>query len=199
MKIQVNSSGHIKINGERPVNEAKRIRFEQTFKAPEKADTNAITAKFDGEAQILYITVPKLHKIMEEVKREEPKPAQKPEPDLKPDGLKDQQRANGTTQEISARQKPDGDRDEAKTRDGIARDVGQGCEGNEKEQGGERNEHASSFSQESARSCEREPNYSLKSAIEMLLQNKGIVVTAMVAFSLGMFISRRFECEGVGE
>ena len=95
--------------------------------------------------------------------------------------------------EISAHQKADGD--EAKVKDDIA----EGCDTKETEQGGQMNACTNSFSQENVRGWEREPSNYLRSAMEMLSKNKGIVVTAMVAFSLGIFVSRKFESDVVGE
>ncbi|KAI9117313.1 hypothetical protein K1719_011479 [Acacia pycnantha] len=48
------------------------------------------------------------------------------------------------------------------------------------------------FTQELIRKWEKEPTI-LSSAVKVLRQNKGIVITAVLAFSLGLLVSRKFQ------
>lgn len=57
VKLQIVDTGHVKVSGERLTKQNKYVRFEQTYKVPENADTINVTAKFDGE--ILYVTFPR--------------------------------------------------------------------------------------------------------------------------------------------
>ncbi|GMN45694.1 hypothetical protein TIFTF001_014882 [Ficus carica] len=189
VKIQIFSSGVIKVNGERPVNENKYVRFEQNFEVPKNSNSDGITAKFDGE--ILYITVPK--HVVEEKKEPEPEPqpqpVSKPEPEPEPAGIKDQS-VNGTTKENTHKKPND---EEAKKKDEQGLGNGQVHERKKKEEI-QRNAPMR-FSADTVRRWEGETSY-LESMMEILSKNKAIVVTAMLAFSLGMLISRKFEANG---
>ncbi|XVE56996.1 hypothetical protein DITRI_Ditri04bG0056100 [Diplodiscus trichospermus] len=66
VRIELASDDHIKIEGERIVNENKCIYMDQTFKIPKNTDINNIGGKFEGER--LLITFPK---IIEENKQED--------------------------------------------------------------------------------------------------------------------------------
>ncbi|XP_040988306.1 inactive protein RESTRICTED TEV MOVEMENT 2-like isoform X2 [Juglans microcarpa x Juglans regia] len=57
LKLQVTGSGDLMISGERKVHEEKIVYFEQTFEVPKNTDMDKITGKFSAE--ILYVTVPK--------------------------------------------------------------------------------------------------------------------------------------------
>ena len=195
MKIQIISSGVIKVNGERPVNEYKYVRFELNFEVPKNSNSDAITAKFDGE--ILYITVPK--HVVEEKKEPEPEPEPQPqpqpqpepepEPEPEPAGIKDQS-VNGTPKENTHKKPND---EEAKKKDEQGLGNGQVHERKKKE---EIHRNAPMrFSADTVRRWEGETSY-LESMMEILSKNKAIVVTAMLAFSLGMLISRKFEANG---
>ncbi|PON93676.1 Small heat shock protein HSP [Trema orientale] len=171
VKIQVINSGHIKIYGERPVNENKFIHFKQSFKVPENSDMDAITAKFDGE--ILYITVPK--KVVEE-KREPASTA-----------------ARDTDQ--SLHQKPDPTNGEKEKGDVVNGKESKDQVSQSKDKEDKHNSGPMSFSTDNIRRWESEAGY-VRSAMELLSKNKAAVVTAMLAFSLGMLISRKFESDG---
>ncbi|KAK8692941.1 hypothetical protein V6N13_070542 [Hibiscus sabdariffa] len=57
VRIEQETAGYIKVEGERIPNENKCIYIDQTFRLPENSDTENILGKFDG--QHLFITVPK--------------------------------------------------------------------------------------------------------------------------------------------
>ncbi|XP_022737323.1 uncharacterized protein LOC111290271 [Durio zibethinus] len=69
VRIELPSADHIKIEGERIVNENKCIYIDQTVPLPENSDTENIVGKFKGEH--LHITVPK--RMVEQNKEEESK------------------------------------------------------------------------------------------------------------------------------
>ncbi|XP_058194155.1 uncharacterized protein LOC131310906 isoform X2 [Rhododendron vialii] len=62
LNIQVDDRSHIMVGGERQT-ENKIFRFEQTFKIPENSDTEKISGRYESE--ILYVIVPKLVKDKE--------------------------------------------------------------------------------------------------------------------------------------
>ncbi|KAL5544396.1 hypothetical protein UlMin_008180 [Ulmus minor] len=66
VNIEVINSGRIKISGEKPVHESRKLHFEKSQEVPENSNLDKITAKFDGE--ILYVTVPK--RVVDEEKSE---------------------------------------------------------------------------------------------------------------------------------
>uniref|UniRef100_A0A803P8U8 SHSP domain-containing protein n=1 Tax=Cannabis sativa TaxID=3483 RepID=A0A803P8U8_CANSA len=170
VKIQVVNNGQIKIYGERKVNENKYIRFNQTFKAPQESDLDGITAKFDGE--ILYLTVPK-KKVLD---------------------------PSHENNDQNLHQKSTGEKEKKKDHhDGINhhnKDQKEEKEHQKTKTEGEKEASKSPlyFPDESIRRWERETNY-LKSAMGMLNKNKALVVTAILAFSLGMFITRKFDSD----
>ncbi|KAF4367625.1 hypothetical protein F8388_011264 [Cannabis sativa] len=164
------SINYIKIYGERKVNENKYIRFNQTFKAPQESDLDGITAKFDGE--ILYLTVPK-KKVLD---------------------------PSHENNDQNLHQKSTGEKEKKKDHhDGINhhnKDQKEEKEHQKTKTEGEKEASKSPlyFPDESIRRWERETNY-LKSAMGMLNKNKALVVTAILAFSLGMFITRKFDSD----
>ncbi|KAA3463282.1 inactive protein RESTRICTED TEV MOVEMENT 2-like [Gossypium australe] len=58
LRLELASTGHIIISGERRVDENKSVYFEESFEVPENSDTDNINAKFDGD--FLHVTLPKL-------------------------------------------------------------------------------------------------------------------------------------------
>ncbi|KAF7806170.1 inactive protein RESTRICTED TEV MOVEMENT 2-like [Senna tora] len=52
--------------------------------------------------------------------------------------------------------------------------------------------HHTGFSEEFIRKWEREPSI-LTNAVEVLRKNKGIIITAVLAFNLGVLVSRKFQ------
>ncbi|KAH9619318.1 hypothetical protein KSS87_004053 [Heliosperma pusillum] len=58
LRVQLTTSGMLKISGERPLGDHKYRRFHKEFRLPSKCDSKKITAKFEGG--ILYIRQPKL-------------------------------------------------------------------------------------------------------------------------------------------
>ncbi|KAF5476950.1 hypothetical protein F2P56_003637 [Juglans regia] len=67
LKLQVTGSGDLMISGERKVDEEKIVYFEQTFEVPKNTDMDKTTGKFSAE--ILYVTIPK--QVVEEKRTDE--------------------------------------------------------------------------------------------------------------------------------
>ena len=164
MKLQVDSYGRIIVKGERHPNERKRVHFHLTFPVPVDSDTDKVTGKF--ESGILYVTVPKRN-AQEQHKESEAEKA----------GLGSVERA-----EENERQEPNADNE--------GRDRSQNDSHREIEEIRNESAHIGEFSEGLIRKWEHEPM--LRSAVEVLRKNKRIVITAVVAFSLGFLVSRKF-------
>lgn len=186
MQLRVFSPGQIKVSGERVTKQNKTVRFDQTYEipGPENSDTNNVRAKFDGE--MLYVTIPKKPEGEEKKKKND-------------DVFNGQEKNNDTQQ-----QKPDDQAvlknqeekiteqkpatDEAKNKE-LGGDDRNGSKKEEKLKEG--NDQSIRFSQEDVKKWENDGDNCLRNTIKMLSQNRGIVITAVIAFSLGLLLSRR--------
>ncbi|XP_074294993.1 uncharacterized protein LOC141622873 [Silene latifolia] len=72
LRVQLSTSGMLKVSGERPLSDHIYQRFYEEFRLASKCDTKKITAKFEGG--ILFIRQPKL--ITPEEPQEVPPPQQ---------------------------------------------------------------------------------------------------------------------------
>ena len=167
MKLQVDyETNNVMVSGERQVSELKCIRFEQTFKLPKNSDTGKITGNFEGE--ILHVTVPKVKEQKEEPKEKEEK---------------------GTYRkgvEENVKEKPSKSDD-----DKQGGDLGPSLENIN----GKRNKQSEGVDKVFEEKLWYDAGL-LESVILKLRNNKGIVMTAILAFSLGVFITRKFESGG---
>ncbi|XP_048443983.1 inactive protein RESTRICTED TEV MOVEMENT 2-like [Pyrus x bretschneideri] len=177
VRVEVNiKAGHITISGERQVNERISQYFEQIFTLPQHSDVDKITGKFDSE--ILYVTVPKVVAAVEE---------QKKEPEIENENVQ------GST--AAATEPPQVEKNE--TVEGLRpKDEGEHSKKVDGTKYGEikkllGNEHIF-FSTENIGKWEEKGRNIVRNAMDMLSKNKGMVVTAVVAFSLGMLVNRKF-------
>lgn len=153
------------------VSQNKKKRFEQRFELPKNSDIENITGKLDGE--ILYISVPKkAEQEHEEIKHGSSHGAKMDTFDPTPT----------TTSEPAPVSDVDKD-DNGKNSDAYESDE------KEDEIGLERRKHR----RDSNEDWVQEADLFLRLAIEQLKKNKGIVVTAIFAFSLGMLVTRKFQ------
>lgn len=168
MKLEVDDSGHIIVRGERLTNEQKRVRFELTFPLPFDSDMDKIAGNFDSE--ILYVYVPRLSS-------QENKESHEIE-----------EAANGNVEspeEIESQ--------EPFNADNEGRDHSQQYREREKEQRKNEKAHMEGFSEEVMRKWGRETGMSRGAAVDVLRRNKGIVITAVIAFSFGLYVSHKFQ------
>ncbi|XP_071713809.1 uncharacterized protein [Rutidosis leptorrhynchoides] len=184
LKLEVADQTHIVVSGERQVSENKYKRFEQRFELPNNADVVKITGKLDGE--ILYISVPKVvEQKHQEIKHDighggnmdtfDPTPTSTSAPT--PAQLLDVDE-NGDDEDKHDDEKSDQNED--------------GSDNEDHKQDHERMKHRRA----SDNDWGHEADMILKLAIEKLRKNKGIVVTAIVAFSLGVMVSQKFQSNG---
>ncbi|KAK6249927.1 hypothetical protein SCA6_003932 [Theobroma cacao] len=157
LRLELASTGHIKISGERVVNENKSIYFEETFALPENSDMDNISGKFDGD--FLHVTVPR-RPVVEEKKPED-------------DEITRNENGSRTGEKTSVQEEPNnsGENDQSK-HEGGRRD----------------NEEKGDISKET--NYHRLP---LEMAMKFLKKNKGVVLSVVIAFSIGMLVCRTFE------
>ncbi|KAJ0105050.1 hypothetical protein Patl1_17848 [Pistacia atlantica] len=177
VKLHADPSGSIMVSGERLTNDKSRIiRFEQTFKLPPNSDIDQITGKFDGE--ILYVTVPKL---VEAEKQQEV-------PERETENISS---SSNITEEIKEESSHHHHHKDENVNRGHAEVHGK----EEHERQSDKNQMCSSrvdsFDKEDVEKWAKQPSQ-LDWAMKILRKNKGIVVTAMIAFSLGVYVSRKF-------
>ncbi|XP_027921307.1 uncharacterized protein LOC114179241 [Vigna unguiculata] len=196
VKLQVDSYGRIVVKGERQINAWKHDHFRLTFPAPLDSDMDRIAGKFDGG--VLYVTIPK--QVTQHSKVSE----------LGKVGNGKVERA----EENGSHRHGNGEVDRAKENDGheVERTEKNDSQehGNGKVERAEENDrHASEHDKDTEEEVKRNENECikefpeqvirkweqesmLKGAVEVLRENKGIVVTAVVAFSLGLLVYRKF-------
>lgn len=197
VKLQVDSSGRILVKGERQVNEWKRVHFRLTFPEPVDSDMDNITGKFDGG--ILYVIVPKQVKQ----KSKESETAKAGNGELQRAENYSHQHENGEVERAENYSHQHGNGD-VETEDNDSHQHGNG----EVERAEENDKHPTNvvegrrdlipsqhdnhteFPEQVIRKWKQESMS--RSAAEVLWKNKGIVVTAVIAFSLGLLVSRKF-------
>ncbi|XP_021286979.1 inactive protein RESTRICTED TEV MOVEMENT 2-like [Herrania umbratica] len=166
VRIELPSAGHIKIEGERIVNENKCIYIDQTFPLPENSDLDNIVGKFEGER--LYITVPKILAA---------------EQDEDEDSRENDENTNSTAEEANSN-------DENQRKHEQSHGAIHPHDSNKK---GKRNEacRVASFPKEIVKKWNKEDN-PLQMAIKCLKRNKGVVLSIVISFSLGVWVSQLF-------
>ncbi|KAL5814064.1 hypothetical protein ACOSQ4_024705 [Xanthoceras sorbifolium] len=185
VKVQVDTNGDVTISGERLTSDNRyRLRFQQTLKLPPDSDINKITGKFDSG--ILYVTVPKLTHVVQQ---------QEQEAILVPqEEISENENTNGIVEEPNKQddQTPNKN-DEYNHGDGD----GDGSHVTDKEEKKEKNSRVDDFPEEAIKKWEKEQQPSqLVRAMRLLKQNKQIVFTALLAFSLGVLVSRKIGSVG---
>ncbi|ONI08580.1 hypothetical protein PRUPE_5G186800 [Prunus persica] len=178
VKLVVNvSAGHLTVSGQRQVNEKKSEYFEQNFTIPPNSDVDKITGKFDGE--ILYVTVPKVVAVVEEKIEAEPEIENQnvDETAATEPAKPENKNVEGAAAENIHLTRPKNDGQHSNKDDGASKKVS-GI-----------NDRIF-FSLENIRKWDEHEDGILKTAMEMLSKNKG-VITAVVAFSLGVLVARQ--------
>jgi len=206
VKLQVDSSGRIVVKGERQASEQKRVRFHLSFPEPDDSEIDKIAGKFDGG--ILYVTLPK--RIAQEKNKES---------DTEKAGIHDIQRAEendshtaNANDEIERRNhnqhvgrveheddhnqhvrhvEHEDDHNQHVGHEKHENDHNQQVGHEEHEYKQNENAHMGDFSEQVMRKWDQEAM--LRSALDVLMKNKGIVATAVIAFSLGMYVSSKFQ------
>ncbi|XP_027169105.1 inactive protein RESTRICTED TEV MOVEMENT 2-like [Coffea eugenioides] len=177
VKLRADNYGHLLVSGERQVNGIKHIRFQQSYRVPDNSDIQEATAKFEDE--ILYMIIPKTATAENESNREKDTVPQtdhiQEESQQKNDSDRDHQVIDNDQDEIDNHQRTEkGSSEEPKKEED--------CDG----------EHEEEFHDARKESVRNESSL-LETLRLQLKKNKGIVVTAVLAFSLGVFVCQKFQ------
>ncbi|GMP33532.1 hypothetical protein CsSME_00006814 [Camellia sinensis var. sinensis] len=165
LRLHIDDNGEIVVNGERHGSNNKIVRFEQTFQVPRSSDLEKVTGRFEGE--VLYVTVPKKAK---EEDREHDKGLTDDIEERHEQAKKEEEGHKGTANGVD--EKHEHRRRENDKNTGMARE------------GGSREENREAWSSEAGL---------LGSVVEIVSRNKGILMTAVLAFSLGVLVSQKFQ------
>ncbi|KAK5777006.1 17.8 kDa class I heat shock -like protein [Gossypium arboreum] len=170
LRLELASTGHIIISGERRVDENKSVYFEESFEVPENSDTDNINAKFDGD--FLHVTLPKLS-VAEQDKQQELSHG-----NYAANGLGEttvQKQTNIDHPENQSKREDDQEERQPKG-EAIGKEA---CQ-------------VASFPKETLKKWEEDES-PLEMAMNFLKKNKGAVVSVIIAFSVGVFICRTFD------
>lgn len=189
MRLQVNNRGEIITSGERQtVGNKLVIRFLQNFKIPDNSLTEKITGKFEGE--VLYVTIPKLKKDDNITKISNlPKLRKKPrnDEDITKTSNIPEPKNDDNIAKTSNIPEPKNDNNVTKSRDidgyGSIRNYTKIAEKSPFDGQGIIKEDWD---------IAEESGMLLQSVVKNLKENKGILITVVLAFSLGVLVSRKF-------
>lgn len=171
LSLQLASTGHIIISGERRVDENKSVYFEESFEVPENSDTDNIKSKFDGE--FLHVTLPKLSVA------EQDKPQELSHGNDAANGLGEttvEKQTNIDKPESQSKREDDEEEERHPKGEAMGKEA---CQ-------------VASFPKETLKKWEEEES-PLEMAMKFLKKNKGAVVSVVIAFSVGVFICRTFD------
>ncbi|KAK9278644.1 hypothetical protein L1049_028217 [Liquidambar formosana] len=183
VRLQVDLSGYVTVRGERRVSENKYSCFEKTCKLPENSDMENITGRFEGE--MLHVIVPK--QTVEEVEEE---PANE---NANPNGIEEENHEDehGTTNGI----KEEHDHEKPNYKDDDSKHGGGHGSHSKKEEKRETSAEREDVCEECGEKWGPKASL-LDSVMKRLNKHRGIFITAALAFSLGVWVSRRFESGG---
>ncbi|KAF5758482.1 putative alpha crystallin/Hsp20 domain, HSP20-like chaperone [Helianthus annuus] len=198
LKLQVDDRTHIIVSGERQVRENKYKRFEQKLELPKDADIEKITGKLDGE--ILYISVPKkVEQVHNKIKHaasnedeadNDKKSDTSDSDDEQKHKNKHKQIKHGSIPAPAAASESDSDSDANNKKSDAYESEESDNKDDENDQ--ERMKHRTGFDDNWGQDAE----LFLRLAIEKLRKNKKIVATAVFAFTLGVFVTQKFQSNG---
>lgn len=172
VKLHVDNYGHLIVSGESQVNEMKHVRFQQSYKLPDNSNIEDTTAKFEDD--ILYIVIPKKATDATE--------------GIEDDYGKIIDSQSDHSQEENKQKALDKDA----VPDNAAYEIGNNIRteegmGEEAKEGGEEEFHDAKVENHSSEG-------SLLGTLGVqLIKNKGILVTAVLAFSLGVLVSQKIQ------
>ncbi|XVF54264.1 hypothetical protein PTKIN_Ptkin05aG0166500 [Pterospermum kingtungense] len=172
LRLELASTGHVIISGERIVNDNKSIYFHQSFALPENANMDKISGKFDGD--FLHVTVPR-RSAVEENKQQQ---------------IRNENHGNGIG---------DTSLNEETNRHGENPSKHEEQHGNHAQHQGEMisNEtyRVASFPKETIKNREKEDG-SIEMANKFLKKNKGVVLSVVIAFSIVVLVCPTFQSSG---
>lgn len=116
MRVLINTSGSLKVSGERPLEGNQWLRFSKSFAVPKRSNPKAIQAKFDKEEGLLYVVLPK-HVPQQANSHDQHAQAQGPLQSPKPNGSDTNKAQNG--QDLGAPASDQGSSTWQKIRQGV--------------------------------------------------------------------------------
>ncbi|KAL5722619.1 hypothetical protein ACHQM5_006121 [Ranunculus cassubicifolius] len=190
LKVRVDNFRKVTVSGERQVSENKFSRFKQVYEMPEDADVDNISGRFDGG--LLFVVIPKRKQTL--VTPHEIEEEKKPSKELE----KAHEKKEEIHEEPKKQEKP---REEApRKNEEILHNTEKMAEnkrGNVKEGlGGERRRK---FEEEWRKQLaervktKEELEIIMRNAMDKVRKNKNLIITAVLAFSLGLYISRKLQ------
>ncbi|GAB2269940.1 hypothetical protein Dimus_004858 [Dionaea muscipula] len=162
IRLQVDKSGKLIVIGGRLSSQDKYINFEKTFELPENSDAGKITGKFEGE--ILYISIPKIIK----------------------QSVKELGNEGATSSGYDEEEKEE---DSDSENDSEEKDSPKGPDQKGKES--ENRSRKGNYYHEEWKKKYREEGNLFKVVFVKIKELKGIIVTAVLAFTLGMLVSQK--------
>ncbi|XP_047169577.1 uncharacterized protein LOC124838102 [Vigna umbellata] len=164
VSLQVDSSGgHIIVKGERYTNEEKRVHFELKFAAPADGELENISGNFDSE--ILYVNVPK-----------------RASQEHRESGIEKASNAHFERAEET----------ETEEHDAVNDDYVAHRYDTPHHEDGENEERRHNIDDSQNITRKRGQKHISRSAVEVLMRNKGVVTAAIFAFSFGLYVSHKF-------
>ncbi|CAL5372455.1 unnamed protein product [Camellia sinensis] len=207
LRLHIDDNGEIVVNGERHGSNNKIVRFEQTFQVPGSSDLEKVTGRFEGE--VLYVTVPKKAKeeerehdkgLTDDIEERHEQAKKEEEGDERPtnDVKKKHEQAK---KEEGGDERPPNDVKEkhkqAKKEEGGHKGTANGVDEKHKQRRRENDKNTGMAREGGSREEKREVWSSeaglLGSVVEIVSRNKGILMTAVLAFSLGVLVSQKFQ------
>ncbi|KAF5205990.1 Hsp20-like chaperones superfamily protein [Thalictrum thalictroides] len=223
LKVRVDNLRKVTVSGERQVSENKYSRFKQIYELPEDSDIDNISGRFDGGLLFIIIPKKKVEGLMQQPKSEihsaneieEEKKHVHDKSGNKDDDKKNHEKKEAKHEEsIDNKQnheKKDDKCDEELKKDGedkhdkkrdlpyvekVDNMIKQGKEGAlTGEVGKKMKEDWRKLTADRVKSKE-ELDTMMRTAIEKIKNNKTVIVTAVLAFSLGLYFSRKFQSGG---
>ncbi|GAB2251687.1 hypothetical protein Droror1_Dr00004534 [Drosera rotundifolia] len=175
VRLQVDKSGHLTVIGGRLLGHDKYMNFEKTFKLPESSDSAKITGKFEGD--ILYIRIPKIMK--DEIKESKNEAATS-------SGYDEEEKEEFSDSSIQGSDNENSDNeDELRGKNSWRRPY----KGKEPTNGSRNENH---YHEQWKKKCMEKENL-FKVVIETVNELKGIIATAVLAFTLGMLVSQKLQ------
>lgn len=205
LNLKVDDNGHLVAGGERQGNENKRIRFEQSYKVPENSSIEDATAKFEDE--ILFIVIPKAIKPQKEPHPEITNVAEAVQEekgtgldvvDMVPQAVlkEEEEEVKGKNQHIDATDNGSRHESESASHNHHGNEEISDKESEEEEDDDTKEEEETAMKTttgEDFHDAKMDSQSSLMEKLgEELKKNKRILITAVLAFSLGVIVTQKF-------
>ncbi|KAF8390258.1 hypothetical protein HHK36_024783 [Tetracentron sinense] len=209
VKLQVDNLGKVTVSGERRITYSRYSRFKKEFSVPEDSDIGKISGKFEGG--LLFVIIPKKAiERVEEYKEEnvsakkveekniqgKPSIEENPKKATKREEEPKKEKESAINIEEDTKQKISNNEENPKKED-IKNDLGHGIR-DERKGESERYSVKEGWNRVRGMKTEKEGLEvgTMESVIEKISKNKQVLITAVLAFSLGFYLSRKLQSTG---